>query len=65
MRVFFFLKVSKFYVDCSNEAKTSENLDFELIALEFFALKISFYWEAILFIGCQYFNKQSKDSRHY
>ena len=34
---------------------------FEIIAFELDALNIRFYWERILFIRCQYVNKQSQD----
>ena len=39
--------------------------DFEIIAFELIALNIRFYSERILFIGCQYVNKQSQDFRYY
>ena len=38
--------------------------DFEIIAFELVALKTRFYLERILFIGCQYVNKQSQDFRY-
>ena len=31
--------------------------DFDIIAFELVPLDISFYWERILVIGCQYVNK--------
>ena len=34
-------------------------LGFEIIAFELVALDTHFYWEKILFIGCEYVNKQS------
>ena len=34
-------------------------LGFEIIAFELTALDTHFYWEKILFIGCEYVNKQS------
>ena len=37
--------------------------DFEIIAFELVALDTPFYWEIILFIGCQYVNKQSQNFR--
>ena len=39
--------------------------DLEIIAFELVALKIRFYWNRILVIGCQYVKKQSKDIRYY
>ena len=39
--------------------------DFELIAFELVALNTPFYWERILFIGCQYVKKQSQDFIYY
>ena len=39
--------------------------DFEIIAFELGALGTRFYWERMLFIGCQYVNKQSQDFRYY
>ena len=33
--------------------------DFKIIAFELVALNTHFYWERILFISCQYVNKQS------
>ena len=36
---------------------------FEIIAVEFVALKTRFYWERILVIGRKYVNKQSQDFR--
>ena len=38
---------------------------FEIIALELITSDPRFYWEIILFIGCQYVNKHSQDLRHY
>ena len=38
---------------------------FEIIAFELVALNTRFYWERILFIGCQYVKKQSQDFRYY
>ena len=40
-------------------------LDLQIIALELVALNTRFYWERILFIFFQYFNKQSQDFRYY
>ena len=37
----------------------------EIIAFELVALNTRFYWERILFIGCQYVNKQSQNLRYY
>ena len=37
--------------------------DFYIIAFELVALNTAFYWERMLFIGCQYINKQSQDVR--
>ena len=39
--------------------------DFEIIGFELVALRVRFYSERILFIGCQYVNKQSQDFRNY
>ena len=45
--------------------KKKEKIRFgsEIIPLELAALNTRFYWENILVIGCQYFNKQSQDFR--
>ena len=37
--------------------------DFKIIAFELVALNTRFYWETILFIGCQYVNKHSQNFR--
>ena len=39
--------------------------DLEITAFELVALNTRFYWERILFIGCQYVNKQSQDFTYY
>ena len=39
--------------------------DFEITAFELVALDTRFYWERILVIGFQVFNKQSQDFRYY
>ena len=39
--------------------------DFEIIAFELVALDTGFYWERILFMRCQYVNKQSQGFRYY
>ena len=39
--------------------------DFEMLAFELVALDTRFYWERILFIRCQYVNKQSEDLIYY
>ena len=38
---------------------------FELTAFELVGLNTRFYWQRILFIGCQYVNKHSQDFRYY
>ena len=38
---------------------------FEVIWFELVALDSRFYWDRILFIGCEYVNKQSQDFRYY
>ena len=38
---------------------------FEIIEVELVALNTRFNWERILFMGCQYVNKQSQDFRYY
>ena len=40
-------------------------LDLQIIALELVALNTRFYWQRILLILFQYFNKQSQDFRYY
>ena len=39
--------------------------DFEIIVFKLLALNFRFYWERILFIGCQHVNKQSQDFRYF
>ena len=39
--------------------------DLKIIAFDLAALNTRFYSEKILFIGCQYVNKQSQDFRYY
>ena len=39
--------------------------DLEITSFELFVLDTRFYWERILFIGCQYVNKQSQDFIYY
>ena len=39
--------------------------DSKIMAFELVALKTRFYRQGILFIGCQYVNKQSQDFRYY
>ena len=38
---------------------------FEITAFELVALKIDFYWENILVIGCQYGKKESQDFKYF
>ena len=40
-------------------------IGFEIIAFELVALNTGFYWENILFIGCQYGKKKSQDFTHF
>ena len=37
---------------------------FQIIAFELGALKIRFYWERIVVIGCHYVNKESQGFRY-
>ena len=39
--------------------------DLKIIAFDLAVLNTRFYSEKILFIGCQYVNKQSQDFRYY
>ena len=39
--------------------------DLEIIAFKLVALNTWFYRERILFIGCQYVNKQAEDFKYY
>ena len=38
---------------------------FQIIVFKLLALNFRFYWERILFIGCQHVNKQSQDFRYF
>ena len=59
-------KYWKFDVDFGNGVKSSENT-FRFLdnSISIVAVNTRFYWERILFIGCQYLNKQSQDFRYY
>ena len=39
--------------------------DLEIIPFELVPLNTRFYWEKILFIGCQYVNKHSQVLKYY
>ena len=61
----FFLKYSKLYVDFGKQRKIEQKfLELEIISFEKVVLNIRFYWKRILFIWCQYVNKQSHAFRY-
>ena len=59
-------KYWKFDVDFGNGVKSSKNT-FRFLdnSISIVAVNTRFYWERILFIGCQCLNKQSQDFRYY
>ena len=66
MRVIFFSKYSKMYVDFENAEINSENFfNLEIIGIDLVVLNTRFYSQGIHFLGCQYVSKQSQDLRYY
>ena len=66
LRIIFFLKYSKLYVDFGKQRKIEQIfLDLEIISFEMVGLNIRFYWERILFIECQHVKKQPHAFRYY
>ena len=53
----------KFFTAFENAEKNSEKyFDFEIKAFELVSLNTPFYWETIVFMRCEYVNKQSQIS---
>ena len=62
-----FFQSSPSFMQILEMQKKSEEMFFylEIFAIELFAFDTRFYWDTILFIGCQFVKKKSQDFRYY